>query len=111
MNITDAMTPEAANEPDSGIVKAAMHGMGQLGTIAMWSGQGSESTPEQFSRAATESLLKGETFYTWQRGIPELRQALARYHERHFGSDFSPCVAKTYSWNCPPRKGWMRLRL
>jgi aspartate/methionine/tyrosine aminotransferase len=35
-----------------------------------------------------ESLRKGETFYTWQRGIPELREALARYHQRHYGRAF-----------------------
>ena len=33
--------------------------------------------------------MKGETFYTWQRGIPELREALARYHTRHYGREFS----------------------
>ncbi|TGP78287.1 aminotransferase class I/II-fold pyridoxal phosphate-dependent enzyme, partial [bacterium M00.F.Ca.ET.221.01.1.1] len=31
----------------------------------------------------------GETFYTWQKGIPELRQALARYYARHFGKIFA----------------------
>jgi aspartate/methionine/tyrosine aminotransferase len=30
-----------------------------------------------------------ETFYTWQRGIPELRQALADYHRRLYGGAFS----------------------
>jgi aspartate/methionine/tyrosine aminotransferase len=33
-------------------------------------------------------LQAGETFYTWQRGIPELREALARYHEKQFGRAF-----------------------
>ena len=33
--------------------------------------------------------VPGETFYTWQRGIPELRQALARYHARHFDRQFA----------------------
>ncbi|TIP61767.1 aminotransferase class I/II-fold pyridoxal phosphate-dependent enzyme, partial [Mesorhizobium sp.] len=28
-------------------------------------------------------------FYTWQKGIPELRQALARYYVRHFGKSFA----------------------
>ncbi len=39
---------------------------------------------------AIESLLQGETFYTWQRGIPPLREALARYHARHYGRCFRP---------------------
>ena len=37
-----------------------------------------------------EALHAGETFYTWQRGIPELRQALAAYHDRFWPGPFSP---------------------
>ena len=84
-----AITPQACNEPDSGIVKAAMHGFSKPGVIPLWAGEGNAPTPEPFARAASESLLRGETFYTWQRGIPELREALARYHTRHFGRTFS----------------------
>ncbi len=29
-------------------------------------------------------LAAGETFYTWQKGIPELRQALSRYYDQAF---------------------------
>ena len=83
-----AITPQARNEPDSGIVKAAMYGFTVPGVIPLWSGEGNLPTPEAFSRPAIGSLLAGETFYTWQRGLPELRQALARYHERHFGRRF-----------------------
>lgn len=82
------ITPQARNEPDSGIVKAAMYGMSKPGVIPLWSGEGNVPTPEAFARPAIESLLKGETFYTWQRGIPDLREALARYHTRHFGRTF-----------------------
>lgn len=87
--LLSAITPIAANEPDSGIVKAAMYGFGKEGVIPLWSGEGNVPTPELFSRPAIESLLKGETFYTWQRGIPELRDALARYHTKQFGRAFS----------------------
>jgi len=31
-------------------------------------------------QAAARSLAAGETFYTYQRGLPEVRAALARYH-------------------------------
>jgi aspartate/methionine/tyrosine aminotransferase len=87
--ILAAITPEARDEPDSGIVKAAMYGFTVPGVIPLWAGEGTAATPETFSRPAAEALLNGETFYTWQRGIPELRQALARYHERSFGRAFS----------------------
>ncbi len=85
-----AITPQARNEPDSGIVKAAMYGFLKPGIIPLWSGEGNVPTPAAFSQAAADSLMGGETFYTWQRGIPELRESLARYHTRHFGRDFSP---------------------
>ncbi len=87
--ILAAITPQARNEPDSGIVRAAIYGFTVPGVIPLWSGEGNLPTPEAFARPAAEALLGGETFYTWQRGIPELREALARYHERTFGRSFS----------------------
>lgn len=84
-----SLTEPAQIEPDSGIVNVAMHGMGRPDILALWSGEGNLPTPEEFCRPAIESLLKGETFYTWQRGIPDLREALARYHTRHYGREFS----------------------
>ena len=83
------ITPEANAEPDSGIVKAAMYGFSKPGIIPLWSGEGNVPTPAPFCEAAATSLANGETFYTWQRGIPDLREALARYHTRHFGRAFS----------------------
>jgi len=42
-------------------------------------------TPQFVRDAAARGLAAGETFYTWQRGIPELRQALADYAARLYG--------------------------
>jgi aspartate/methionine/tyrosine aminotransferase len=84
-DLISKLTPPAQTEPDSGIVTAAMYGMAKKDILAFWSGQGNLPTPEEFCRPAIESLLAGETFYTWQRGIPELREALVRYHQRHYG--------------------------
>jgi aspartate/methionine/tyrosine aminotransferase len=86
--ILTSLTPQAQAEPESGIVAAAMYGFTKPGIIPFWSGEGNLPTPEAFARPATESLLKGETFYTFQGGLPELRDALARYHTRHFGRAF-----------------------
>ncbi|MGE0241301.1 MAG: pyridoxal phosphate-dependent aminotransferase [Parvibaculaceae bacterium] len=83
-----AITAASRNEPDSGISSAVNHGIGKQGVIPVWSGEGNVPTPEAFCRPAIESLLQGETFYTWQRGIPPLRAALARYHTRHYGRRF-----------------------
>lgn len=88
-DLISKLTTPAQNEPDSGIVQVAMYGLARPGIIPFWSGEGNLPTPEAFCRPAMESLLKGETFYTWQRGIPDLRDALARYHTRHFGRAFS----------------------
>ena len=50
-------------------------------------GRSADARLHQRRRGST-GLRDGETFYTWQGGIPELRQALARYHARHFGRTF-----------------------
>jgi aspartate/methionine/tyrosine aminotransferase len=84
-DLLSALTKPAQTEPDSGIVTAAMYGMAKPDVLAFWSGQGNLPTPHEFCLPAIESLLAGETFYTWQRGIPELREALVRYHAKHYG--------------------------
>ncbi len=62
---------------------------GQLkpGLIPLWTGEGDLPTPSFIHKAATKGLEDGETFYTWQRGIPELRQALSDYHKRIYSKD------------------------
>src|SRR3954468_15739717 len=82
------LRPEAAGAPASGIVEAMTYGRGRPGLIPLWAGEGDMPTPAFICEAATRSLAAGETFYTWQRGIPELRGALARYHERLYGLAF-----------------------
>ncbi len=88
MNLIDTMRPEARQAPESGIVAVMNHGRGRDGLIPLWAGEGDLPTPDFISAAAMAGLQAGETFYTWQRGIPELRDALARYHGRHFGRRF-----------------------
>ena len=85
----DAIKKSQRDEPDSGIMTAVNHGFGRDGLIALWAGEGHLPTPEFICRAANASLARGETFYTWQRGIPQLRQALAEYHQRLFARPFS----------------------
>lgn len=89
MSFIDHLRPEARNAPESGIVAVMNHGRRQEGVLPLWAGEGDLSTPDFISEAASRALAAGETFYTWQAGIPELRQALANYHARHFGIDYS----------------------
>lgn len=79
------LRPEALAAPESGIVAVMNHGRTLEGVIPLWTGEGDLPTPEFITRAAASSLAAGETFYTWQRGIPELREALARYTARVYG--------------------------
>jgi aspartate/methionine/tyrosine aminotransferase len=88
MNLIESLRPEAQQAPESGIVAVMNHGRGRPGLIPLWAGEGDLPTPDFIARAAQQALAAGETFYTWQRGIPELRQALADYHVRHFGRKF-----------------------
>ena len=85
MGLIDDLRSEASEVPDSGIVAVMNHGRRLDGLIPLWAGEGDLPTPDFIRDAAREGLANGETFYTWQAGIPELRQALTDYHRRHFG--------------------------
>lgn len=84
MNPTAHLGPGGKDAPDSGIIEVVNHGRGKPGLIPLWAGEGDRSTPSFICEPAIEALRAGETFYTWNRGIPELREALGRYHARHF---------------------------
>jgi aspartate/methionine/tyrosine aminotransferase len=79
----------------SGIVEVFNYGRDRQGLIPLWVGEGDSPTPAFIGAAAKASIDRGETFYTHQRGIPELRAAIARYMTRVYGQapgggDFSP---------------------
>jgi aspartate/methionine/tyrosine aminotransferase len=89
MTIIETLRAEARAAPESGIVAVINHGRLREGLIPLWAGEGDLPTPSFISDAAAKGLADGETFYTWQKGIPPLRQALARYYARHFGKTFA----------------------
>ena len=88
--LLDHIRAAARNMELSGIVEAMKYGFGREGLIPLWAGEGDLPTPDFICEAATRSLKAGETFYTWQRGIPELRAALAQYHAAHYGTAPDP---------------------
>src|SRR4051794_13442433 len=88
--LLDALSRAARSAPESGIVELANYGRGREGLIPLWVGEGDLPTPSFICEAATRALAAGETFYTWQRGIPPLREALARYHTMLYGREFIP---------------------
>lgn len=77
---------EALDVPDSGIVDVFNYGRNRQGLIPLWVGEGDVATPSFISAAAIRSLEAGETFYTYQRGIPELRAAIASYLADMYGA-------------------------
>ncbi|MEO8144236.1 MAG: pyridoxal phosphate-dependent aminotransferase [Betaproteobacteria bacterium] len=54
-------------------------GMGRSDILPFWVGEPDEPTPEFIRKAGMDSIAAGETFYTHNLGIPELREALAAY--------------------------------
>jgi aspartate/methionine/tyrosine aminotransferase len=84
-----ALREPAREAPVSGIVEIMKYGRARGGVMGLWAGEGDTPTPAFIVEAASRAMAAGETFYTWQRGIPELRDALARYHTRLYGRAFS----------------------
>ena len=63
----------------SQIRAVANAGMGRAGVLPFWFGEADEVTPEFIRAAGIAALDAGDTFYTRNLGIPELREALATY--------------------------------
>jgi aspartate/methionine/tyrosine aminotransferase len=73
------MRPAIQALPGSKIREVANAGLGRPDVLAFWFGESDEVTPQAIREAATRSLASGETFYSHNLGLPELRQAIAAY--------------------------------
>ncbi|MCA0423593.1 MAG: pyridoxal phosphate-dependent aminotransferase [Proteobacteria bacterium] len=80
----------ALDAPSSGIVEVFNYGRNKPGLLPLWVGEGDRPTPAFIQEAAVRSLQDGETFYTYQRGIPALREAIAGYLGTVYGQTLSP---------------------
>lgn len=87
-SLLDSLRPTARSLPSSGILEVFNYGFGRPGLIPLWAGEGDLPTPAFICDAAARSLAAGETFYTANRGITPLREALARYTSRIYGRSF-----------------------
>ncbi|MDF1483952.1 pyridoxal phosphate-dependent aminotransferase [Ramlibacter sp. H39-3-26] len=67
------------NLEESRIREVANAGIGRSDVLPFWFGESDEGTPDVVREAAIASLQRGETFYTHNLGLPELRQAVAEY--------------------------------
>jgi aspartate aminotransferase len=77
--------PIAGGLSETPIAEVSMSVFGDPEVVPLWFGEGDLVTPDFVRDAAAKGLQAGETFYTWQRGIPELRAALSAYTERLYG--------------------------
>ena len=59
--------------PGSKIREVANAGLGREDVLAFWFGEGDEPTPAFIREAAAASLARGETFYSHNLGLPDLR--------------------------------------
>lgn len=64
------------------IREVASMAIGSKDVLAFWFGESHLPTPEPICRAAATALMNGDTFYTPNLGLPELREDLARYLSR-----------------------------
>ena len=83
------------NLEESKIREVANAGMGRSDVLAFWFGESDEVTPDFIRQAAIESLQKGETFYSHNLGLPELREAVAQYMSTLHGDIASDRIAIT----------------
>lgn len=79
----------AALEP-SGIARVALARLGDPDVIPLWFGEGDLVTPKFIRDAAVAALEDGETFYSFTRGTPHLREAIGAYLARTFGVEVHP---------------------
>jgi aspartate/methionine/tyrosine aminotransferase len=71
--------PTIAALPGSKIRDVANAGLGRSDVLPFWFGESDEVTPQAVRDAAAQSLARGETFYSHNLGLAELREALRGY--------------------------------
>jgi aspartate/methionine/tyrosine aminotransferase len=88
--LLDAIRPEIKALPESGIVEVVNYARLKTDLVQLWVGEGDQPTPPFIADAAVDALRRGETFYTYQRGIPPLRKALSDYLGRTYAATVDP---------------------
>jgi len=73
------MRPLIDQLPASKIREVANAAMGRDDVLAFWFGESDEPTPQFIRDAAAKSIADGETFYSHNLGLAELREAIAGY--------------------------------
>ena len=79
------MRQAVLNLEESKIREVANAGMDRADVLPFWFGESDEVTPAAIRDAGIASLQAGETFYSHNLGLPELRQAVSAYASRLHG--------------------------
>ena len=82
------MRPEIERLGESLIRDVAEANIGRAGVIPLWFGEPDAPTPDFIKQAAVRALDANHVFYTQNRGIPPLREAIAAYAGRLHGRPF-----------------------
>ncbi len=91
MNYDQYLNPRIASVPPSGIRRFFDLASSRKNAISLGVGEPDFKTPYMIRNAAINSLVDGETQYTANRGLPELRQEIAVYLHGRYGL--------SYDWN------------
>jgi aspartate/methionine/tyrosine aminotransferase len=81
MPLNNSLLPRGAVTAlrQSKIREVANAGIGRGDLLPFWFGEPDEVTPQFIRDAASESIARGETFYSHNLGLPELRETIASY--------------------------------
>src|SRR4026207_843297 len=90
MNLKKHIATHIREIPKSGIREFFGIFAREEGVIALGVGEPDFDTPWHIREAAIYSLEHGRTHYTSNLGLPELRSAICRYVNRHFGVACDP---------------------
>jgi aspartate aminotransferase len=83
--VSDAIRARILEIGASKIRQIANAGFGRPGILPFWFGESDQPTPDFIVREAVRSLTAGDTFYTHNQGMAELRAEIAAYVTRLHG--------------------------
>lgn len=85
----DLVRDEIIAMEDSPILEVWRMGFSIPDVIGLWAGEPDLPTPAFICDEAIRALKAGHTFYTHNRGIPELRMAIRNYLQCHYAKDIA----------------------
>ncbi len=90
MNYDKFLNPRITSVPPSGIRRFFDLAATMKDTISLGVGEPDFKTPYHIRNAAVDSIMDGETQYTANRGLPELRSEISLYLSGRYGVSYDP---------------------